>query len=227
MAVLLASTVTAACVVATVSLVPPPGHHELDCKLRQLAKEFATQIRPNASIDVVSDALQLDVLCGSTKPAATSAGARTVTTNSGVAVLAAEVIAAAVLVAYVDPLRGDDTAGDGSAQSPFSTVARGLEVVRLRRSGAGKAALVLRGGTHFVSDTLVLSAADSYLSIVAAPGERVTLSGGIALGELTWAKGAQGVYSAQLPPQPGMQYTVFDTLYEPSGRRAIRARYPK
>ena len=228
---LLGMLLTASVSVVTAMSTPPPGHHDLDCKLRKLAKEFATHIRPNTSIEVVSDALQLDLLCG-TEPAedetvdSLASGA----TNDGVAALAAETIEAAALVAYVDPLRGNDAVGDGSPQAPFITVARGLKAVRSGRSGgAAAAALVLRGGTHFVSGTLALSAADSHLSIVAAPGERATLSGGAPLGELIWTKdAAQGVYSAQLPPPPpGAQYAVFDTLYEPSGRRAIRARYPK
>ena len=48
------------------------------------------------------------------------------------------------------------------------------------------------------------------------------LSGGVDLGTLAWRNERGQLYSAKLPAAAG----VFDTLYQPSGRRAIRARHP-
>ena len=58
-------------------------------------------------------------------------------------------------------------------------------------------AVVLRGGTHFVSETLVLTPAHSGLHLIGYPGEAPEVSGGVELTGLAWKK-----YSPSKPPAP-------------------------
>ena len=200
-----------------------PEQQALDCKLRKFANEYALSIRPGSDSSVIADGLELGSLCKQHRPEqATERDAA-----GGAAQLAAQrAIDEAELVGWVDP-RGDDDA-DGSESHPHATVTRGLAALRARRRGSSRAALVLAGGTHFVPETIVLTPADANLTIVAAPSAAgaapSSLSGGVDLGTLSWKKeeGKGSLYSAKLPASAG----VFDTLYQPSGRRAIRARHP-
>jgi hypothetical protein len=191
-----------------------PEQQALDCKLRQFAHEFSMAIRPGSDAQVIADGLELGSLCNQVNSG----------TTQGPAAPSQQIIDAARFVSFVDPGAGDDDTGDGSRSAPHATVAAGLAALRSARgTSTAAAALVLASGTHEVRETIELTASDSHLSIVAAPGGVApTLSGGVALGTLTWKKEQGSLYSAKLPAKAG----VFDTLYQPNGRRAIRARHP-
>lgn len=79
---------------------------------------------------------------------------------------------------------GSDSNSGTSASSPFATLQRALAATRAS-SGPGDT-IVLRGGVYYQNTTLVLTAADSGLTIQSAPGEEAWLSGGAPLTGLTW-----------------------------------------
>jgi hypothetical protein len=204
-----------------------PEQHALDCKLRAFAHEYSLSVRPLSDSKVVADGLELGSACPAPSPAAEVRSSSEVDAEEARAVASKRVIAAAHVAGWVDPVLGDDTAGDGSESHPHATVATGLAALRARRGSrtAAPAALVLSGGTHFVDKTIELTPADAHLSIVSAPtvgGDPSVLSGGVDLGTLTWKQEHGSLYSAKLAKDAA----VFDTLYQPSGRRAIRARHP-
>jgi hypothetical protein len=200
----------------------------LDCKLRAFAHEYSLSIRPASDPKVVADGLELGSLCPAPAPLAASSEAKdgaSVAARSKAAA-AHRAIAAARFVGWVDPVRGDDDVGDGTETAPHATVGRALSALRARRgSNAAPAALVLSPGTHFVAQTIELTASDAHLAIVATPtigAGPTVLSGGVDLGTLSWKHEHGSLYSAKL----AKDVAVFDTLYQPSGRRAIRARHP-
>ncbi|MFT5131114.1 MAG: hypothetical protein ACI8W8_004749, partial [Rhodothermales bacterium] len=55
--------------------------------------------------------------------------------------------------------------------------------------------LVLRGGSWFLDETLILDEQFSGLSIIAAPGAKPVISGGVPI--TNWKRGTDGVWSAQ------------------------------
>ena len=79
---------------------------------------------------------------------------------------------------------GSDT-NPGTLALPFATLGRAVVAVRDLRT-AGKVAkdeaatIRLRGGEYELAKAIVLSPEDSHLTVMAAPGERVVLSGGSA-----------------------------------------------
>jgi len=125
---------------------------------------------------------------------------------------------------FVSP-SGSDAAGDGSQDSPFATPARALQASRAAPAG-GPNTIVLRGGTYFVPQTLVLTPADSGLTLQGMPGEEAWLSGAQPLIGVTWkavnVSGGANVWSADLSAlgiasAPGLRI---------NGERLIRARFP-
>jgi hypothetical protein len=60
---------------------------------------------------------------------------------------------------YVDPARGSDAPTQtGTVSSPFATISHALGVLRTR---AKPRTLILRGGVHFLRETLMLGPEDS------------------------------------------------------------------
>lgn len=117
---------------------------------------------------------------------------------------------------HVSPL-GSDT-GDGSEAQPL----RSLQKAADKAAAAGRA-VVLRGGTHFLEDTLYLGPEHSGLIIAGHPGEQAEVSGGKKL-KVAWkpysTTGANiwvADISGQVDDVPGLQI---------DGARATRARYP-
>ena len=88
-----------------------------------------------------------------------------------------------VLQLTVDPLRGDDDAASAAAASAaaaapsaapsphFRTIGAAVEASRGRLPGQ-HAHIELKGGTHFLTETVELGAANAYLTIRNADGER-------------------------------------------------------
>ena len=91
------------------------------------------------------------------------------------------------LAVHASP-NGDDRA-DGSPEHPVRTPQQALRLLRQRRQAAAApqpAAIVLHGGTYQLNETLRLDPTDSGqdgapLILMAAPGERPVLSGGLRL----------------------------------------------
>ena len=101
--------------------------------------------------------------------------------------------AAAGLFVSSDPTCAMD--GVGSPTSPLCSLADALRATRNR--SASEKTVVLRGGTHRLTEPLRLTAADSGLTLRAHPGEQPTVSGGVAV--TGWASAAGGVWRAPLP----------------------------
>ena len=125
---------------------------------------------------------------------------------------------------YVSPA-GDDAAGDGSAGAPFATPARALRASRAAPPG-GRNTILLRGGTYFLPETLVLTAQDSGLTLQGAPGEEAWLSGALPLANVTWravdVAPPHNIWAADLSAlgvasAPGLRL---------GGERLVRARFP-
>lgn len=93
-------------------------------------------------------------------------------------------------ILYVSPDGSDG--GTGGIDSPFRTIKHG--VTALRASPAPRT-LILRGGVHFLNETLQLTPADSGLTISGFPSgtEEAWVSGGVLLPRLVWHKVASAL----------------------------------
>jgi hypothetical protein len=110
---------------------------------------------------------------------------------------------------FVSPAGKDTNAG--TKEAPLATVTRARDLARERKRPA---TIVLRGGTHLLTEPLLLKSEDSGLSIEAFPGEKPVLSAGRPV--TGWTQGARGVWTA---PATG----AFRQLFV-DGKRATRAR---
>ena len=118
---------------------------------------------------------------------------------------------------YVAP--GGD-ANPGTLERPFATLHRAQQSAR-ERPGS----VFLRGGTHYLQETLVFSAEDS--GTRAAPfvyqaygDEQPVISGGIRLEALDWQAYRDGIYQANVPADLQTEEIFVN------GERQILARYP-
>ena len=66
----------------------------------------------------------------------------------------------------------------GTEQRPFATIQFGLDVCSERSDCS---AVVLRGGTHYLTDTIMVKPKHSHTTMMAYPGEAPVVSGGILL----------------------------------------------
>ena len=134
---------------------------------------------------------------------------------------------------YVDYSAGSDAAA-GTQRAPLKTVAAALARVATA-GGAGGAgasagagatheAIVLRGGVHYLSATLEMTAQHSSLTLMNFPGERAFLSGAVPLPSPAWKRWKGPIWSADL----GDAAANLDDIVglRVGGRRGIRARYP-
>ena len=201
----------------------------LDCQAWQLQYEFSTRLLPDRGVlRDVFDALALDTKCGVSPPGP-------VESTVYVKPLAMAELAFTCTVGpyFVDAVQGNDS-NAGSRESPFQSVLRAVRASREGRSapGVGVPCIVLRGGVHFLNATVVLSAADSGLVVTGADGELAWVSGGVALGPLSWSPyrtaGSMNIWVADVPVDVPVEYmpglnTVDDTA---PPERLFRARYP-
>eukprot|EP01052_Picozoa_sp_SAG31_P004019 SAG31_NODE_161_length_21899_cov_16.832844_19_plen_894_part_00 len=133
-------------------------------------------------------------------------------------------------VLFVDCVKGSDAAR-GSKAAPFKTVYKAQAASR--EAGAGTK-VFLRGGTCYLTSTLVLNELDSGVTWSSYDGERVVLSGGAPLpyNEIKWTVYKGKVMVAELPEQ--INASAVDSLFvvkkgDPAGpdaKRLVRARYP-
>ncbi|HSI34530.1 MAG: right-handed parallel beta-helix repeat-containing protein [Phycisphaerae bacterium] len=110
---------------------------------------------------------------------------------------------------------GKDENG-GSAAAPVATLSRAQALAR----EAGRATVVVHGGTWFLDEALVFTAADSGCTWRAADGAKPILSGGRTIGG--WVRKEGGVWSARVPDAYAWS---FRGLFV-DGTRAVRARFP-
>lgn len=152
-----------------------------DCALRQLAWEYGKSLRPDrGDFTSLFDALQLHV-CNLTRPS----------TQDAWSPASFDLPSDTQTVIYADAQGGLDS-NDGNSPS---TAVQSLEhAIALSRdsSVARPVAVVLSEGTYFLSGTIELTAEDSDLIIQNAPGERASISGGVALEDLEWAPYGEG-----------------------------------
>ena len=205
------------------SLTSQPGGEPADappalsCAWRRYAVEFAAQIQ-SVSIDrqqQLHDALQLKALCGDSFVAIPTASddSPRYTPSLGQRVI------------IVDASKGSDTA-PGTLAKPLQSLPAALALSRTQKHGVSDApAIFLRAGTYRLNTTLVLTPADSGLTIAAYNGETVEVSGGQLLEHLDWTPlaGHKGAYVTTIPKSAGLQ-GIPALRFE--GARATLARYP-
>ncbi len=119
---------------------------------------------------------------------------------------------------YVAPTGSD--ANSGTLAQPFATLARAQQAVR-QKPGT----VYLRGGTHYLAETLTFTAADS--GTAAAPvvyqayaNEHPVISGGVRLDGLKWEPFRDGIFKTKDPTD-----LVTEEIFV-NGERQILARYP-
>ena len=185
-----------------------------DCAMRKLAYEFAGELQPwRAPHRDVFDALELESICGELPPPGATPR------------LSHDDLPAAASTMYVNVTGGDDS-NSGTISAPLATPHAAL--VMLRNLKAPRV-MVLRGGVHFLADTLNVTAADGDLSIVSAPGEAAWLSGGALLPtDVSWTRvvGEQPVWRAVLPEGFGDVLGLHALMPDGSTIAYDRARHP-
>ncbi|CAG0992907.1 hypothetical protein PHYC_02397 [Phycisphaerales bacterium] len=133
-------------------------------------------------------------------------------------------------VIYVSPA-GDDLDNDGSTPAKaLSTITEALLRTRHRRITDLEPGLPVRielaAGTYFLAHTLSLSRTDRLLTIGAAPGAEVVLSGGVSLPEWQEARfDGRSVWLTHVPIDPRARPTPIRELWVNDQRRP-RARHP-
>ena len=174
----LALIATLGAVAACSAAAPPRGHvfpmhnagtpggipAKTDCNIREFLWEAGQQLMPRrGSFKTLFDSMQLDA-CGIAGPNETDVWAAPDTPVKGAAV-------------YVDTVKGSDTA-PGTETSPVKTIGKGIALATSSR----RLTVVLRGGVYHGCDgqgnVCALGAAQSGLTIMNAPSEDVTVTGG-------------------------------------------------
>jgi len=130
-------------------------------------------------------------------------------------------------LAYFVSVSGSDR-NPGTMAAPFATLGRARQALRTRnRAPNGPAEILVRQGTYYFENTLILSAEDSgteasQVRYSAYPGERVTISGGRKI-ECRWKPYKDGIFMSTLPTgQAGLRFTQLFV----NGKRQVCARYP-
>ena len=192
----------------------PPGVPEkTDCAIRQLAWEYGRKLQPTrGAFKDLHDALQLGA-CGVPLPPGEHMGAwgaaRQPETPAG------------ALELLVDPRAGSDDGDDTT--TPFASISAAVGAAIATREPGQAAHVVLRGGTHFVTETIQLTSAHSRLTIRNMDGEEAVISGGVNLTQ-PWIPSSRcaGCFEMDLSKQNIQQVHGLRR----DGVREIRARYP-
>lgn len=191
-----------------------------DCAIREAAWRYGKTLLPSrGTFRSLHDALQLHACAGHPSPKWHDSWWPP-----------ADALPTTHTVLTVDP------AAASSSDSTFNTLHGAVLASRRMRSKdlRGEVApltIALRGGTHYLRQTLKLSPADSGLRIRAYPSETAVLSGGVPLDSMQWRR------SSQCPgaPKHCWEATLSADQLSPSmvpsglrldGQRLIRARYP-
>eukprot|EP00658_Telonema_sp_P-2_P049871 TRINITY_DN3795_c0_g1_i19.p1 TRINITY_DN3795_c0_g1~~TRINITY_DN3795_c0_g1_i19.p1 ORF type:complete len:842 (-),score=152.99 TRINITY_DN3795_c0_g1_i19:108-2633(-) len=180
------------------------------CAVSQLAYEYGLQLQPHrAPLLELFDALQLHTTCGLPRP----------TKPSTPPFVLARAPPPGGL--FVHPELGHDGA-TGTEQDPLRTVTSAIE----RVVASGNSTIVLRGGLHFLNETLELGPLHSGLTIMNYPGEVPWLSGGVRVDDVAWESVGGGVFKAKLEQVHTMPGLNTDNRTDPLHARMIRARFP-
>lgn len=190
-----------------------------DCKMRQLAMDYAHKIQPwlsDMKFQELADALNGAVEAQKCNVSAKPASQRSPKPPSF------PVPVGTSAVYYVDANRGSDT-NTGTMTDPFQTIPKG--VLAARSSSTKPSTIVLRAGTFYLEDTIALTEQDSNLTIQNYPNEEVTVSGGKVI-KPSWkvfdTDNPMNIYQADLSSQ-GIDSVMGLRVND---MRAIRARYP-
>jgi len=196
----LAAVALAAAPVCASAWGPNPS---FDCAMRKLAYAYGKQLIPRMgnfeslyyALDLNDPSCKLELNGTATDPATATA-----------VVPRAELPAGRKI--FVHPTSGDDLAA-GAMDSPLRTIQEAID--RAARAEPTPA-VVLRGGVHYLKDTLVLTAAHSGLEMIGYPGESTTVSGGTPLTDLQWKpyNVTPGPAPAPPGPAPGKGWTTQD-----------------
>jgi hypothetical protein len=193
----------------------PPGIPEnTDCAIRQLAWEYGRKLQPTrGAFKDLYDALQLgacDVPLPPGEHLDAWEAARQPRTPAG------------ALELLVDPRAGDD--GGDHSTTPFASISAAVDAAIATRAPGQAAHIVLRSGTHFVSETIQLTSAHSRLTIRNMDGEEAVISGGVNLTQ-PWKPSSRctGCFEMDLSKQKNIQQVHG---LRRDGIREIRARYP-
>ena len=116
------------------------------------------------------------------------------------------------------------------SDGPFATISRGLVAARALRADSSATAtnapsVLVRGGTYFLDEPLVLRPEDSNLRLAAALGERVVISGGRRIsGWREVTVGTKKYWASEIPEARDSKW-FFHELWV-KGERRTRARHP-
>lgn len=188
-----------------------------DCKMRELAMDYAHKIQPwlsDMKFKEVADALN----------GAQEAQNCNISFSRPVQILPPKPPSFSPLHAatfYVDANKGSDS-NSGTMDAPFMTIPKAVVAARKCNLGAD---IILRSGTFYLTDTIMLNDKDSELTIQNYPDEEVTVSGGKVI-QPTWeavnTDNSMNIYKADLSSHGIDSMTGFRI----NGLRATRARYP-
>merc|ERR1719272_523272 len=143
---------------------------ETDCAIRQLAWEYGRKLQPSrGAFKDLYDALQL-AACDAPLPPGEHMGAWAAARQPKTPVGALEL--------FVEPRAGED---DDDTTTPFASIGAAVAAAIATRAPGQAAHVVLRGGTHYVRETIQLTSAHSQLTIRNYDGEEAVISGGIKL----------------------------------------------
>lgn len=164
-------TVTAA--VAVSPFPVPMGTPALDCKIRSLAVSYATFLQPQRTTlsQLVTDALQLQNCPLHVGNHVTVRASARTSANARAAQLRHAARASPEI--FVDATHGRDN-NSGTITSPLATITAAVTKAR----AFAPATIVLRAGTYYLRNTVVLTPADSGLTIMNYEDELVEVSGG-------------------------------------------------
>jgi hypothetical protein len=199
-----------------------PGGASFDCAMRKLAYEFGKQLRPDqGAFSSLHEALDLNGFAGPCKTEAAAPTEAELSTKQdfGVVRASTEMPTHALFVAP----DGNDAA-TGTRVAPLQSIQ--LACDRAAKSAAltadQKPHVVLRAGSHYLPETLLLGPQHSGLTLMAHPGEKAVVSGGKEL-KVAWKKAgnpnradlddaAANIYVADISGQvedvPGLQVRV-------------------
>ena len=127
---------------------------------------------------------------------------------------------AGALELLVDPRAGDD---NDDTTTPFASIGAAVDAAVATRAPGQAAHIVLRRGTHFVTETIQLTSSHSGLTIRNFDGEEAVISGGVHLAQ-PWHPSARckGCFEMDLSQQNVQRIHGLRR----DGVREIRARYP-
>lgn len=115
--------------------------------------------------------------------------------------------------------KGNDS-NNGTINEPFATLAKAQEIAQAKNDQID---VIIREGTYYQNETIVLTSKDSNTTYKAYEGENVTLSGGKKL-SCNWKQYKDGIMMCELPDVKSGKLD-FDQLFV-NGQRQHIARYP-